>query len=239
MKLFSATEVASKREVQSVAEIKRLETVSKGLIEKRRELEALEADFEFALKAHGERWEREMTEYTTKINALKAEVIRLEERRKQNLFPLEEKFEQVEDMSKKLAIREAEFAKKVEDFDERSELLEEKLTEVGERETEVARLSRLQNLAQQGIDTQKAQITLQAKEMNKKLSESLRDIREKENEISRLEATLSLKEKALADKEADISKREAGFAERERAIQDRYATLERAIKHHDSTTKGQ
>lgn len=230
MKLFNSTEVISKREAISNAETRRLETVSKELLNKRQQLQALELDFEVAINLQSEKWESSLAEWAKKKLDLEREVIRLEERRKQNLFPLEAKFEKVEDMSKKLAIREAKFNKKEEEFEERAELLQEKLSAVAERESEADRLSKLQLLAEQGIASQRAQIALQAKEMSKSIESSLNDISIKGALLSRRETSNSLKEKALVDKEKELAKIEAGFSERERGIQDRYATLERAIK---------
>jgi chromosome segregation ATPase len=236
MKLFSALDVASKRENIAVAETKRLDTVSKELLRKRTELQKLDVDFDFATNTRNEQWIKDTEEHTVKIDALKAEVARLEERRKQNLFPLEEKFEQVDAIAKKLAIKEAKFKEKEEDFESRSEFLQEKLTELSEREAHADKLGKLQSVSQQGIDSQKAQIALQAKEMSKVIEDNLREIGMRNNAIARREGIASLQEKHLVDREKEIAKTLASFVDRETKLQDQYRMLERTKKEINGST---
>jgi chromosome segregation ATPase len=229
MKLFSSTEVITNKQQQTVSDIHRVKEVNELLEKRRKELRELEVDFDYVLEQQQNKWEEEKARNNKEINDLKSQVMQLEARRKQNLLPLEQQSEELDALKKKLAKKELDLAKKEEEMDEKLELLEEKLSEAEDREQELDRQYRLHAMAQEGIASQKANIALQAKELNSKLNDAFKEDKLRKNEILRLQATLDLKEKALQDKEKELKKIEAGFADRERAIKDRYETLQRTI----------
>lgn len=231
MRLFSSTEVVSNREAITVAEIRRLETVNKELTVKRHELEKLEGDFNFALDVNRKQFEEERAEHSRIINALKTEVEQLEARKLQNLIPLEVDAKKLENERKRLSKLEARLKEEQEDIEEKSELLQDKLTEVSQRSAELDNFSKKQTLAQQGIDSQRAQIALQAEEMSKVMISTRADFNTQQNVILRQEAVLKLKEEQLASKEKEIIVRENDFARREALLADRYAMLERTQKN--------
>ena len=237
MKLFSVSEVASNREAQTVSEIKRLDTVNKGLTNKRHELERLEADFVAILDRQRNTLETELSEHATKINSLVSEVSRLESRKKQALIPLEEDAKKLETKDKELSEKEADLKKNEDDLDEKSELLQEKLSTVAIRESQVSGMAQKQSVAQQGIDQQKAQIALQAQEMSKAMVSTIAEFNIRENAVLRREIALGLQEKQLADKEKEIVSRENDFARREALLKDRFDMLERTKKNVHSNSR--
>jgi chromosome segregation ATPase len=230
VKLFSSNAVASNREAQAVSEIKRLDTVNKELTTKRLELIKLEADFVVALDQQTTQYEKEQAEHNIKVNLLKEEVVRLEERKKQALIPLEENYKKIDTKNSELLIKEAELQKREEEIEERAELLQEKLSDVSDREVQADIIAQKQVVTQLGIDHQKAQSALQAKEMSETMITSLAELGTRENAVSRRETTTSLKEKELIGKEEQLAKIETGFVNREIKLQDQYLMLERTTK---------
>lgn len=229
MKLFSPLEVNTSKEKQISTDIQRLASVSKELIRKRQELEKLNLEFEISGERQNLQWEKDKAENAKICNALIAEVQILEERKRQALLPLTEKWKEIEVIEKKLKEKEEELIIKEDNLDSKIELLEEKLTTIGEREIDADKLGKQQMIAQEGIDAQKEQIALQAKQMNESIIKASGEQKAREQAISRLESSIKLRELAVKSREAELSKIEAGFESREKAIKDKYDTLNRTI----------
>jgi len=230
MKLFTSTEVLSKRDEQSLKELKRLNTVNKTLDTKRKELDSIKIEFEETLNRNKNSFQKEELEHQAKIITLKTEVEGLEKRRKKALIPLSERWNQLADINESLIKKEEELKVKEEAVEEIKDMLEERLTAVADREQEADRLGKIQAVAQSGINTQKEQVKKQAKEMANIIDKSLIDIKNKEDVLLKEKVIQEIKEKELKDKEIKLNEIEKGFANRERAIKDKYETLGLAIE---------
>lgn len=227
MKLFTATDIASKREVQTNAELRKLDNVDKKLVSRIQELNRVEKDFEDTLARQKADWERETTEQALKINLLNTEVISLEERKKQSLIPLEDEYRKLDNMKEKIALKEAKLNEKLEDFDDKLELLQEKLTEVSDREVQADKMAKTQAVAQQGIDSQRDTVSHQAKELARVMEETTQHFNLRDITLAERESTISLKEAELISKQERLTEIEKSFDGRELRLKDRYEMLER------------
>lgn len=230
MKLFSPLEVNNSKEKEISVGIQRLASLNKEITRKRQELEKLNLEFEISGERQNIQWEKDKAENAKICNALIKEVQILEERKKQALLPLTEKWKEIEVIEQKLKQKEVDLEEKDEKLSEQLELLEEKLSSLGEREINADKLGKQQAIAQEGIDSQKAQIALQAKQMNETIVKATIEAKARETAISKRESAIKLRELALEDKLKEIEQIEAGYASREKAIKDKYETLNRTLE---------
>ena len=237
MKLFSVADVAAKKEAQTVDGIRRLQTLNKELLQSYQNLNKIEADFDITIETQQAQWLKEQGAHMDIVAKLKGEVIHLEERKVQALIPLEETAKKLDDKDKELSLWESELKNTNEELDEKSELLQEQLSTVAERETHADKVARLQTIAQQGIDTQKAQITLQSSELGKVIDKAIQDDLARQNAISRRETVLQLRDKGLTAKEERTQATERDLVQREERLKDRYLMLERTEKEINDRSK--
>lgn len=230
MKLFTSTEVSTNKQFEATKEENRLRDITKLLERRKQELKDLEIDFEFTVGEQVKTWDAIKLERNTEIAELEAKIAVLEERRRQNLHPLELKSEDLDRLQKKLNKKDSLLNKKLEDADEKLDTLENKLTELGDREQVLDTQLKMHTKAQQGIDSQRAQVALQAHELSESMDKSYKEDRIRKNELKRLESSIELREKAITYRLGEIEQKENSFASREKALKDKYDTLERTAK---------
>ena len=230
MKLFTVAQQVSSREAITTSEIKRLDTVNKELTKKRHELEQLEADFVVLIDRQREQLEVLQSKNIKELNTFTSQVQVLENRKQQALIPLEVEAKKLDTEHKGLSLWEARLKERQEEIEEQAEILQERLSEVSGRESDVNHIAKKQVISQQGIDAQRAQVALQSKEMSNAMVSTIAEFNTRDSSISRRETVSSLKEEQLASKEKEIIARENDFARREALLADRYAMLERTIK---------
>lgn len=231
MKLFSSTEVITNKQKQAGVDERRINTINVEIAKKRQELQAIENEFDDTIDRQHRAWKKDELVFIENIQALRAEVHVLEERKKQALIPIDEKVKEIEQFAASVEDKSKYLDQRERTLDEQIEVLEERLSEVAEREQAADMVSKIQANAQKGIDQQREQIQVQSKNFTSMLDSTLLGIQEKEQRLNIKQAQNDLKEQALNDKEKELNKIEQGFKDRERAINDKYETLQRALKH--------
>lgn len=234
MKLFTVADLASKKEAQTVADIRRLQTVSKELLQSHQSLNKLEADFALTMEKQREQWTEENNTQTAIGDALRHEVMRLEERKQQALIPLEQRAQELDNRDKELSQWESELAQKTDSLTDEAELLQEKLSAVAERESHAKKIGRELQLASDGIVAQKAQIALQAHELGKEITSAIQADIERQNAVERREIAMNLKEGGMIAREERLALLDQDLSMREDRLKDRYLMLERTTQElHD------
>lgn len=232
MKLLTPTQTVTDKEQRFQENLKKSASLDKELARKRLELQKLERDYEIIINKQRIILEKEKEEYYLQINVLKSEVENLVLKRKDELVPLTEKWKELEEADRIIKEREQEVIKKGEIFDENLETLEEKLTEVADREKVSLEMAQKQALAQEGIEREREQIKLQQASLNALVAEATGRLSKSEQEISKKEAEIELKVKVLTAKEFELNKKESSLKDKEREINDKYNTLQRTINRY-------
>lgn len=234
MKLFTVADLVSKKEAQTVADIRRLQTVSKELLQSHQNLNKLEADFALTIEKQREQWTEENNAQALIVTNLLNEVRRLEERKQQALIPLEQRAQELDNERKELSRWESELAQKTDSLTDEAELLQEKLSAVAERESHAKKVGRELQLASDGIAAQKAQIALQAHELGKEITSAIQADIERQNAVQRREIAMNLKEGGMIAREERLTLLDQDLSMREDRLKDRYLMLERTTKEiHD------
>ncbi len=228
---MTSTGVIQDKEKQALINTKRISELDNLLLRKRKELETINSDFENVLKRQGERLDKQELEFNLKVEKLKLEVKDLEERKKIALVPLDSKWKEIEQADKLVKQTAYEVAQELEDIAERQELLEDRLTEVADRELNAKELAKKQLSKQKGIDQQAEQIKLQAKSLNDLVIKTNLEFKEKEKRLKLIETKLLSREKVVTEKENGFKQREKELDDRDRQIRDRYQTLEQTLKN--------
>lgn len=229
MKLLTPTQTITDKEQRLQSNLKVSALLDKEIVLKRKELQKLETEYEIIINKQRIILEKEKEEYYLQINILKSEVDNLVLKRKEELVPLTEKWKELEEADKIIKLREEEVIKKGEIFDENLNILEEKLSEVAEREKISLETAKKQTLKQEGIAKQQEQIKLQQDSLNLVLNESLEKLKIRENDILKKETEIELKNKVLNAKEINLNKKENSLILKENEIKDKYETLQRTI----------
>lgn len=234
MKLLKPTDLTKEKDKQLAINAKRSVELDSELMRKRHEIEKANLEFEVNLEKSRAEWEKEKEEYITSVNSLKREVELLEDRKKDALVPIDDRWKEVEQADRIVKGKEAEVESKIEALNDSVELLQSKLTNVAERELKCQEREVKQINSQLGIDQQKEQVSNSSKLINEQIIKATEDFKLKEKEFNLREAILETREKLVISKDIELNKIEKGFIERERQIKDRYATLERAEKEYAS-----
>jgi hypothetical protein len=167
MQLLKTTDVISNTNQQAIIDSKRLDGVSGALNNVKKELEKYKEEYENTLIRNSENLSLIETAHLKKLDALRIETEGLEKRKEEALAPLEEKWRIVADFNESLIKKEEELKKEKGEVEETKELLENRLTDANDRLSDMERNIKLQGITQQGIDAQKEQVALQAKNMNR------------------------------------------------------------------------
>lgn len=133
MKILSQTELKKSKDTEVARTISRVETTREALETARKQLEDTEAQFDMALKNQHLRWANDETEAVARMQVLYDEVAVLEDKKKTLLIPIGK----IEDLANNKLneanqrLQEAEDKKRY--IDGLTELLEQRLTDVGDR----------------------------------------------------------------------------------------------------------
>ncbi len=237
MKLLDTKEVATNSQQRASIDINTLNNLTDLIDKKRKEIKNLEIDFNFTLEKQQSVWEDEKEKNNREIERLKREIEILEQRRRDNLLPIELRSEDLDKLQAKLEKRKEVLNRKMEEMEETKDKLEEKIEDYNERAREIDKQAQLQTIAQKGIESQRVQIANQAKDLQEMMEKANEEDRRRKNELVRLQSAIDLKEKSLIEKEAKMKLIEEGYVAREKSIQDRYETLQRTLQRFNPTSK--
>jgi chromosome segregation protein len=225
MELFKANEIKSNQEQQALLQAKRLSGITLALNKLKEETESAQKEYENTLIRNSDNLRNIEITHETKIKEMTEEVLSLEQRKALALLPLEEKERELKVEAESLKKKEKDIENIKEDLKETRNLLEEKLTETEEKFEDLNRMKKLQEVSQTGLNTQREQVSLQAKSIDKLTEEALLKIKTREAELNKKETELNLIKKALDSKEESFIKREQELENKDIALIDKYNNL--------------
>lgn len=138
MKLLSPTEVKDQKAQDQTRDIIRTQEIKDALNSANKMFARAQTDFNDMLARNRETWAQEEARHVTRVTEMAKEIEILEARREKALEPIEEMMKQAQEELKKgltLIVKNEAWSATLSDTEER---LEEKLSEVGEREVDVS-----------------------------------------------------------------------------------------------------
>jgi len=232
MKLLTPTENTTEKDRQLAVKLRELASLDSQITLKRKELAKATLELQITIEKQLIQFETDRETYVKELNGLKSEVYNLEVRRKELLLPLDNRWIELEGVQADLNKQKDELATNTSLLNETLESLQERLTDVSDREVAANRLNEKQKVSQAGIKQQRELISKQQKEFNSLVAQSVIDFDIRDRTLSTKESELILKQKTLTDKEQDLIKREQKLIDKDRELADKYATLERTIQRY-------
>ena len=157
MKLLSFSEKKDQQQQEQTLKILRTQEVMELEKKANQNLAKAQADFQSTLATNREKWALELEEKQKMMDEMAKEIEVLEEKKKQALLPVTKQqreiyYSKVE--NDKIFIK---LVKKEEEIEDTKQLLEEKLTEVADREQQVLKEEQSQFVALKGVQLQQEQ----------------------------------------------------------------------------------
>lgn len=154
MKLLSPFATKERQQNELTQKILRIQEIEDLAKQANAKLARAQADFQSVLAQNQAKWANEEAEHTERVKSMTIEVESLENRKKQALIPIQMYKEEVD----KAMAEAQEIVKKAKEKEEQAdfllEKLEEKLTDVSDREALVEKEEKRQEVAKQGIESQ-------------------------------------------------------------------------------------
>lgn len=169
MKLMSPFQNRDKQQEEQTRKILRIQEIEDLATKANANLAKAQAEFNTTLALNRSKWALEEEEHAQRIKDMTSEVEALEERKKQALIPIsmyKEEADKIMVESQDILKRSKE---KEEQVDYLQEKLEEKLTEVSDRENQVVKEEQKQQIARQGIEEQQKQTKLGIEQLSKEM----------------------------------------------------------------------
>lgn len=230
MKLLPTFASKDKQQEEITRKILRTQEVNDMVLKSNAELARAQESFNVTLATNQAKWALEEEEHLQRLQTMIVEIEALEKRKQQALIPIKMYKQEADNMLSEAKILLDKTKEKDEQCEFLQEKLEEKLTEVADREESVAIEENRQKNAQLGIDMQKEQIKISSDKLMQEMTafhvyrqeEECKLLKRKE-EVSLAEINFNARiEKYTRDLEAlkiwDIQ------------LKDERATLDREIK---------
>lgn len=228
MKLLSPNEVRNTKAAELTKDVIRITEYNKAADLARKNMANAEADFLKMLSGQRERWSAEENEYNKVSSEMQSEIKELKRKRDALNIPIEIEREKAHTLFKEAQEVLDKTKQKEQYVESLTELLEEKLDVVAQRETDVRNEEKRIGLLKSGIEDQKDDIKRQAAW----LSENIRNFAsEKDNETKRLKEVkdlLFLKERDLIAEEYKLKRKEKALERRDIKLEDDKGILKRA-----------
>lgn len=229
MKLLTPLQTINKKENEIALNLSRSLELQKELDKKKIDLEKLNIEFEIVNRKQ-QQIREEFNETSIKeLEIFNQDVKDLENRKKDALVPLDEKWKELDKAEELIKKREENLKIKEEEVISKIELLEEKLDDLAEKQKIVDEMSLNQAEKQRGIDSQRKQIKLQSESLNSLISKHSIEEENRLKYINTKEAELNSKAIVLESLDKDLKTREQALKDKETQIQDKYETLQRTI----------
>ena len=220
MKLMSPSETKEESGKDISRDLLRSQELKKLLNDLNIRVAKAQADFSSMLVGQTARWEREEGECTAKKRGLEKEITALEERKREVLVPIdnlkvevEQKMNEADQLLSEAKNREQEAAETVERF-------ENKLDELGQRETDVIRKEKETVLREHGVNVQRDSIAEQSKMLTQQMHEfsgkkqfDESELEKKKEELILLEQSLVSRASSLVQKEGELKFMAGGIKE--------------------------
>ena len=210
MKLLTPNQVRDTKNEHLAREVLRAKETSEQILKINKKMAEAEADFASVLARHRITWAEEEREHDERMRQMQKEVSVLEDRKKQALIPLEIYKVQADTLLKEAQEALQRTKEKELKNEEIAELLQDRLDEVGEKESDVQSLESRLLSKQKGIEDQAEQVKAASQQLvyDQQSFYEIRDKQQKEilerrKEIQIAEITANAKiEKIKRDIEA-------------------------------------
>lgn len=203
--------------------------LSQQIAAKSIELSKLEVEFNQTLLRQQAIWEQQKSEKEGQLQSLSTQVSHLEARRAELEKPLDDKWKELEKAEQIVIERDKESLAKQQEVNELSESLQERLTDLSDREAEFDERAIKQVLQQQGLEQQKDNVSNQAQMINQALVKAQEELAQRQNELMNKEANLNARDIVIGERVKMLDARELELAGKERQLIDREQVLERNI----------
>lgn len=194
MKLLSPTANKDKQQEEISRKLLRIQEVEEMASIANAKLARAEADFAEALAKSKEKWSLWVEEQQKETKALESEVLALEERKKQALIPISMYKEEVD----KTMLEAREILEKAKEKEEQAdfltEKLENKLTEVADRENLVLEAEKRIEVAKQGLQSQQEQTKIGVQRLSEEIVAFHMKQEQEEESLERRKKEVSLAE---------------------------------------------
>ncbi len=238
MRLLKIQEQKKKVDVEQRLQVMRAQEIGEELESKRTQLNALNDDFDNALKMHRFAFEEEKEELAAAISALKTEVAELERRKKQALLPLEEREKAVEDEKQKLRRAKELLDERNQELDDNLEYVAQRLDVIAERELQVTSGENSLDIRRKGVEAQATSITAQSRALSDHMQAFALQIASERKSVFAEQQKLEATKTYIDNERIRQQHRELQFINERRALLDAYKTLERNYQRlqnqHDS-----
>lgn len=229
MKLLSSPEGTNRRQLDNASQELRSTQLDALIRKKQKELNDLERQVLDSLSEFGKQSSEQEAHLKEKILNLTADVASLELRKQQASVPLEEKEKELQDRERVLAGREETALIKESDLDITTQVLEDRLDSLSEREQSATEYSHLLNARELRISVEEENVRQRMDAVSALMKEVYEEKKKAETEFSQERAMLKGREVSLTEREQIVAKKEAGFVNRERKILDQYHALQQAV----------
>ena len=197
MKLLSPLVHRDAKQAQDLKQIIRAKEIEKVVLDNNIKLAKSEADFQDSLARNRSIWAKEEEEHSKRLNDMLTEVNVLEQRKQQTLIPIEVYKEQADVKMLEAEKYLTDVIQREAEIDDLKELLDEKLSEVADRENIVAAEEKRQKNVLLGIETQQEE----TKKGVQRLSEEMFKFHEKQER----------EESSLLQRKTEVSMAEINF----------------------------
>lgn len=169
MKLLSILESKDTQKQEVIRKLLRIQEVEEMTKKSNSKLAKAEMEFNTTLALNRTKWALEEEEYANRVKDMTQEVEALEKRKEQALVPIQ----MYKDGADKMMEEAREILQKSKEKDEQSdflqEKLEEKLTELADREIEIVKTEQKLEISRNGILSQREQIKLGSEQLSKEI----------------------------------------------------------------------
>lgn len=177
MKLNSPKEITDRKQAEIIKDIARTKEVKEELNKAIKELEETDAKFKLALSNQRVRWAKEEEQALDELNKIKIEIEVSERKKKEMFVPIEEREEKSHNLfieaertyqNARHELHLSEQAK--EKNEEMSTLLQEKIDDISDRETDLALREQKVIVREKAVEEERAQIKNLSSELSIKLT---------------------------------------------------------------------
>jgi hypothetical protein len=208
----------------------RKQELDKASDKSRKELAKTQAEFFTTLANNRDQWAKEEEEHSKRLKEMAKEIKVLEKNKEQAMIPVKMFQEQAKKQIKENAEYLVQLANKEHDLDERRDLVEDKLDELGQREQDIALNEQKQAATRLSLQTQ-ANASIEAtKALNGQIADFMARKVVIETDLDKRKTAIILQERTIESKHDSIKRTEEALRTWAKQLQDQRATLERAMK---------
>ncbi len=230
MKLLTPQATKEGQGSQLAREALRVKEMATVTDKARKDMANAQAEFQTALAKNRNLWADEEADHNKRVLEMLAEIKQLNKLREQALIPIEAVKEDAAKLMVDARIYLAKAKKQTEDLELTTELLQDKLDAVGQKEQDLKAVEQRQLSREVGIKLQTEQIHERVRQLNRETLDFGLTRTKAEQDINERKTALVLWDRTLVAKEETLKNTEKELIVLRKQLDDQRATLERAFK---------